>query len=351
MEEESLTKLRQKMDKPFRILSIDGGGIRGVFPAKILADLEDDLQSRGSSRTRIYEHFDLICGTSTGGIIAIALALGVPARQILNLYLENAGLIFGSKVRCLSRLFYSAHKRKVLEDLVRSTFRVDGLTREPRLEDCKTNLCIPIFDLMQGKPSVLKTRHHKSYIRDFHIPAYQVALATAAAPTYFDPYSGRYTDLNGSEQHFNNKVDGGVVANNPTLIGIIEARKAFGAPLESLRVLSIGTGTQTFCDTRTKSHWGLIYWIMGGRKRIIDLFMQGQALQVENLISLLHRGIDKREPENFVYHRIDTVLDETCNIELDETRKERLEKLVEKAHYEFQNHASILRNRFIDLLA
>lgn len=289
MEEELITRILLRMNKDFRILSIDGGGIRGVFPAKILADLEDDLRSKGNPHTHIYEHFDLICGTSTGGIMAIALALGIPAKQILSLYLDNANLIFGRKKGFFSRLFVSAHKRNALEDLVRSTFR-HGLAEDPRLADCKTNLCIPIFDLMQGKPSVLKTKHHKSYIRDFHIPAYQVALATSAAPTYFDPYSGRYTDLNGSEQHFNNKVDGGVVANNPAMIGIIEAQKAFGIPLKNLRVLSIGTGNQTFCDTRTKSLWGLTYWIGGKRKRIIDLFMQGQSLQVENLISLAHRG-------------------------------------------------------------
>lgn len=79
--------------------------------------------------------------------------------------------------------------------------------------------------------------------------------------------------------------------------------------------------------------------------------MQGQSQQVENLISLMHKGIARKEQDNFIYQRIDTFLDDSCNIELDETRKDRLEKLVEKAHYEFQNHASILRDRFIDLPA
>jgi hypothetical protein len=77
--------------------------------------------------------------------------------------------------------------------------------------------------------------------------------------------------------------------------------------------------------------------------------MQGQSQQTENLVSLLHKGIAKQEQENFVYQRIDTILDETCNIELDETRKDRLEKLIEKGHNEFQNHATNLRNRFFDM--
>lgn len=336
------------MNKPFKILSIDGGGIRGVFPAKILADIEDDLKANGDA-PEIFKHFDLICGTSTGGIIAIALGLGIPAKQILNLYLDNAPAIFGHKKNLVSQLLNSAHNRKTLESLVRSTFRKND-SEDFRLGDCRTNVCIPIFDLMEGKPSVLKTKHHDAYVRDFHIPAWQVAMATSAAPTFFDPYSAKYIDKLSSEQIFSNKIDGGVVANNPTLIGIIEARKAFGVPLQDLRILSLGTGSQKFCDASVRSKWGLRYWIMNKRKRIINVFMQGQSQQVENLIGLLHKGIDKREKENFVYQRIDTELDDTCNIELDETRRNRLEKLVEKAHYEFQTHASSIRARFIHVV-
>jgi uncharacterized protein len=336
--------------KPFRILSIDGGGIRGIFPAKILADIEADLQARNIGRYQIYKHFDLICGTSTGGIIAIALALGIPAREILKLYTEEAKTIFGGKKGLLRQIFYAAHDRSALEGLIRTTFKYGGLTEDPRLADCKTNVCIPIYDLLQGKPSVLKTKHHQTYVRDFHIPAFQAALATAAAPTFFNPYSGRYTDLLGEEQVFSNKVDGGVVMNNPTMAAIIEAQKAFGAKLEDLRVLSIGTGSKIFCEAGTKSQWGLHYWVLKNkRKRVIELFMQGQSQQTENLISLLHKGIAKQEPENFIYQRIDTILDETCNIELDETRKEKLEKLIEKGHNEFQNHAANLRNSFFDM--
>lgn len=336
------------MDKPFRILSIDGGGVRGIFPAKVLADLEDDLAARGGTRSLLHEHFDLICGTSTGGIIALALALGIPAREILNLYLDHSKMIFGQKRNFFSRIVNAAYDRKPLEEIVRQTFKYGGLPEDPRLMDCKTNVCIPVYDLVQGSPSILKTKHHEAYVRDYHLPAYQVALATSSAPTYFDPYSASYIDLNGAKQFLNNKVDGGVVVNNPTHVGIIEAQKAFGRPLHELRVLSIGTGTKTFCDSSKRSKWGLLYW-MNHRKRIIEVFMQGQTQQTENLISLMHKGIDKREPESFVYHRIDTPLDDTCNIALDETRRDRLEILVEKAHHEYQKNATILRDRFIDL--
>lgn len=337
------------MEKKFNILTIDGGGIRGIFPAMFLALIEAQLKSRGVEKHRICDHFQLIGGTSTGGIIAIALALGIPAADIVDLYLNNASKIFGSKRTLLSKIFYSAHDRDELEKLIRNKFKEAKRGEDPILKDCKTNVCIPIYDLMQGKPSVLKNDYHPRFIRDYHIPAYQAALATSAAPTYFDPYSTKYTDLHGMEQSFSNKVDGGVVANNPALLSIIEAQKAFKKDLSDLQVLSLGTGYQRFVDGCDRHNWGLKYWVGSNRKRLIELFMQGQSQLVQNLISLLQNGIDREEGHkpNFAYKRIDTELDETCVIELDETNKQKLEKLKEKAHIAFQNNGNEILNTFI----
>ncbi len=343
------------MAGPFKILSIDGGGIRGVFPAMFLASYEAELKAKGAENWHVYQNFDLICGTSTGGIMAIALALGIPAKEIYELYMDNANTIFGNKKGFLKRLKFAAHKRDELERLIQNKYKSyhngeDG--DDPRLKHCKTHVAIPIYDLMEGRPSVLKSKYHPSFVRDFHIPAYQAALATSAAPTYFDPYSATYTDLNGLEKQFQNKVDGGVFANNPTLNGIIEAQKAFNLELKDISVLSIGTGHQRFCDAgldKKKNHrikYGIHYWMLeDGKKRLIDIFMQGQTQQSQNLISILKNGIDKREPDNFGYIRIDTQLDDSCNIEMDETDKEKLKKLAEKATIEFQNNAThIIKN-------
>lgn len=332
--------------KSFNILSIDGGGIRGIFPAMLLANLEAELKLRGIENNQIFQHFDLITGTSTGGIIALALALGIPAREICDLYIKNAKGIFGKKRGFWKSLFYSKHDRSVLETLIRNKFKEVNGGRDPLLNDCKTSVCIPIYDLMQGKPSVLKSNYHPRFVRDYHIPAYQAALATAAAPTYFDPYSAKYTDLKGIQQSFSNKVDGGVFANNPTLLAMIEAQKAFNQNLKNLRILSIGTGHQKFTDSCERNNWGLWYWIRG-RKRIMELFMQGQSQQVQNLISLLQNGIDKQETENFIYKRIDTELDDTCFVELDETDPKKLEKLAEKAQHEFQKNANMIIELFL----
>lgn len=345
--------------KKFKILSIDGGGIKGVFPALFLTLLEDELKNRTDGKTKIYQHFDLITGTSTGGIIAIALALGIPAKEIYHLYLDNAKNIFGSKKPLflglkkpffLGQIFNSAHKRNFLENLVRKTFKEANNGTEPRLGDCKTNVCIPIYDLIQGNPSVLKTKYHPAFERDYHIPAYQAAMATSAAPTYFNPYTSEYKDLNGTTKDFVNKVDGGIMANNPTLVAFLEAIKAFKVDMSQLEILSLGTGYKKFTDGNSRKRWGLHYWMVKNkRKRLIELFMQSQSQLVANYISLLYQGIDKSEKDNpnFIYDRIDVFLNEDNNIEMDECNKTKIKNFAELASIEFQhNRTSVLKKHF-----
>lgn len=337
------------MNQSFNILSIDGGGIRGVFPAKILAELEAKLKADGNEKWQIYEHFDLICGTSTGGILAIALALGIPAKDLHDLYLENAKAIFGCKKGFLKQLRFASHERTELEKLIKAKFGEATENKEdPRLKDCKTSICVPIYDLFNGQPSVLKNNYHPKFTRDYHIPAYKAALATSAAPTYFTPYSSEYTDLNGLHKSFSNKVDGGVIANNPALLGIIEAQEAFYQNLANIRVLSIGTGHQKFSDSAHRTKWGILYWMNGKKQRLIDLFMQGQSQIVENLISLMQNGIDKEriDSPSFVYKRINTELNDTLNIAMDETEKIKLKKLSERGSFEFSNHANEIIQKF-----
>lgn len=357
----------------FKILSIDGGGIRGVFPAMFLADLEAKLQADGNPKWQVCQNFDFICGTSTGGIMALALSLGIPAKEIYELYYNNAQAIFGKKRNFMKSLLKSSYKTQVLENLIRAKFAEANNGEDPRLLNCKIPTCVTVYDLQEGSPRILKSKYHDSFVVDYHIPAYQAALATSAAPTYFDPHRGSYVDLNGLSKPFHSKVDGGVFCNNPTLVAIIEAQKALGKELKDLSVLSIGTGHQHFCDAgivepkslpnkflraigfsdkeSKRNRWGIIYWMLSlkRKKRLIELFMQGQSQQVQNLIGLMQHGIDKREKANFVYNRIDTLLDSTCNIELDETNKFKLDKLAEKASREFQKSSgSIIKEYCTD---
>lgn len=336
------------MNKKFKILSIDGGGIKGVFPAMYLMLIEAELEKKGHKKIRIHEHFDLITGSSTGGIIALALSFGIPAKEIYELYLNNAKGIFGKKRSTLiQQIFNSSHERAFLENLIRSKFKEYNNGIDPRLNDCKTDVCIPIYDLVKGNPSVLKTPYHEAFSRDYHIPAYQAAMATSAAPTYFAPYSNKYLDLNNIERNFANKVDGGVMANNPTLIAFLEATKAFGKDISELEILSIGTGSKKFTDGQSRKRWGLHYWMVKNkRKRLIELFMQSQSQLVANYVSLLHKGIDKREAENFVYDRIDVSLNSDNDIEIDECRKNLLENFAELAAIEFQSNSSLVLKKY-----
>lgn len=327
-------------DKKFRVLSLDGGGIRGLFSATILAEIERDLKKENVINWQIYKNVDLIFGTSTGGILGLALSLAIPAEEIKTLYFQNASEIFGSKSNILktakkfcNSFFRASHKRYNLERLVKEVYSKSHNGNQPLLKDCKVPVAVSIYNLDNGSPSVLKSSYHERFTRDPNLPVFKAALATSAAPTYFDPYSSvPYLDSKGDEVPFEYKVDGGVWANNPSLIALIEAQKAFKKELSEISLLSIGTGKSVFIEKKRKKGFGLFYWALTMNKRIIELFMQGQSQQVENVISLLKNGIDKEEPDNFDYLRLNVTFEEEFkSIEMDETDVSKLLKLEEKA--------------------
>ena len=169
-------------DREFKILSIDGGGIKGIFPALVLAELEERYLRDGS----IADHFDLITGTSTGGIIALGLSIGMPARDMANLYIGRGGEIFppypptwlgGLRRRWheARSYFLQRYDRAALVALLESTFG-DRL-----LGEAKARLCIPSCDGRYGDVYVFKTPHHPDYRKDQHEKMTTVACATAAA--------------------------------------------------------------------------------------------------------------------------------------------------------------------------
>ena len=333
-------------DEKFRVLSLDGGGIRGIFPAVILNEVEKDLKNKGVENWHIYQNVDLIFGTSTGGILALALSLGIPAEEIKNLYFNNAEKIFGNKKGFLKCIQNSSHDRKSLQSLLIDVFSKYHVGNNPKLKDCKVPVGVSIYDLSIGKPSVLKSNYHPRFTRDPNLPLLDAALSTSSAPTYFDPYSGdMYKDGKGDILQFKNKVDGGVWANNPSLIALIEAQKAFKIPLENINLLSIGTGERIFLEPNKEGKFGIWYWINNKRKRIIELFMQGQSQQVENILSLLKNGIDRQEPDNFTYLRLNTLFkNEADNIEMDEINQKRLVNLEERALAVYkENRVEILK--------
>jgi patatin-like phospholipase/acyl hydrolase len=207
-------------EEAFRILALDGGGIRGIFTASFLATLED------LSHGRAADHFDLIVGTSTGGIIGLALAFGIPARRILDLYLEEGRRIF-SRPRRLGMLLRPKYDSAPLARALRAIFG------DRIINDVLTPVCIASYELTTSYPRIWKDDHVEESLDGGETAAWRVALATSSAPIYFPGATVAPGDSH---------VDGGLFANNPTLVGLTEAVRYFHQPLDRIRVLSVGAG-------------------------------------------------------------------------------------------------------------
>lgn len=212
---------RGKVQGPvFRVLALDGGGMRGIFTASFLATVED------LAPCRVGVCFDLIVGTSTGGIIGLALAFGIPARRILDLFLERGDRIFG-RPRHLGMILRPKYDNRALERSLREIFG------ERMIDEVETPVCIPSYELTNSYPRIWKDGHAADLLWWGDQPAWKIALATTAAPIYFPG-----TQVLAGDSH----VDGGLFANNPTLVGLTEAVRYFHQPLDRIRILSIGAG-------------------------------------------------------------------------------------------------------------
>ena len=223
-----------------QVLALDGGGLRGLFSAHILACLERDLG------VTIRDHFDLITGTSAGGLIALALGAGIAPSDIVEAYAQLATMVFPPRRR-----------RNWLRRIFRPTYSVDALRVAVEsllgarvLGDARTRLVIPAYDVARGAVHVFKTPHHPRLVRDGAVPMVDVAVATAAAPTYFRAPAVDDVRL----------VDGGLWASNPSVVGIAEAVSMLDAPLDAIRVLNVGTTDPIGAHPRKLDDAGVWRW-------------------------------------------------------------------------------------------
>lgn len=233
-------------DRLFKILSIDGGGIRGVFPAAYLAELENRFLSGGP----ITSHFDMVAGTSTGGIIALALAKGLTAQDALRIYLDKGEDIFPPLVGTdrLIRLVKSVSKPKHDQEKLRSALHEEF--GNELFGAAQIRCVIPCFEGLHGEPFIYKTPHHPDYTLDQHKRMVDIALQTSAAPTVFPAVQDDGYIM----------VDGGLFANNPIMNALVDAVACFDVPLENVRILSIGTGEGTFSLSERAQNGGLKDW-------------------------------------------------------------------------------------------
>jgi len=255
--------------KPFKILSIDGGGIKGLYSASVLARLEEKAGVKSG------DCFDMICGTSTGGLIALGLANEMSADDLVKLYLEDGKQIFPTaenrQLRWIQRkivqvatqtFFWGKFRNKNLKNILDRTFG------DTTLGQLKNLVIIPSFNLTSGMPRIFKFPHKEGdYSMDKNIKLVDAALATSAAPTYFPIHSIDDTLF----------IDGGVWANNPSLCGLLEAIKFFVGEdkeyshVEILSIASISQASGWPSGVRKKRSF------IGWREKLIQTSMDGQA--------------------------------------------------------------------------
>ena len=326
----------------FKILSIDGGGIRGIVPAKILAELERRTGKKISSL------FNLIAGTSTGGILAAGLTMPKPntkepkytAENLINIYRQRGGEIFYEpfiekvmKLDDISRPKYSSAGRdKVLKEYFGDTPLQKALT-EVFVTSYDIQLRTPVFFTSQTNKEERTNRYYRKISSGFTM--HQAAMATSAAPTYFKPHK-----VEASAEHetqgrgFYALVDGGVFANNPTSLALMEAiidsKKPGKTPLElkDILVVSLGTGSLTRrYDYETASNWGLLGWVQPLLNITLDGSSESVAVQLEQLLP----KAQDRPPQ---YYRFQALLDAGKGLDdMDSTEPQNiknLEKLAEE---------------------
>ena len=303
--------------RPFRILTLDGGGIRGAFAAAFLADLEHRLQCR------VGDYFDLVVGTSTGGIIGAAIALGEPANRIEKFYREKGPMVFRrrweqptSRWRRVLRSVRRLPARVCDRVLRRFGLDCDWL-RRPKydtvvlresleevfgnrtMEDAQTcRLLINSVDLTRGQTIVFKTPHLPGMVRDRHYRIADIILATTAAPTYF-PHA-----VIGEGSAF---VDGGVWANNPSMVAVAESLQikqkcqrdgidpVFN--LESVQLLAIGTGKAPLFAVPPPQGAGVAWWAKGLLDLVSITQAQGVHFQSKYILNDRYQRIDFDVPD------------------------------------------------------
>jgi patatin-like phospholipase/acyl hydrolase len=287
------------MKNAVRILSIDGGGIRGVIPAVLLAEIEK------KTGTSIANLFDLIAGTSTGGILALLLATPKPdgsssprfgAEHLIEFYQMEGPRIFARsflhRLISMGNLKQEKYPESGIELVLSEYFG------ECRLHQALTDLLITSYEIERRFPfffrsSIARVRE------DYDFPMRDVARATSAAPTYFTP--AKIDAANTNESYA--LIDGGVFANNPAACALVEAMTTHPEAEECVLV-SLGTGslTRSIPYAEAKS-WGLARWA----KPVLDIVFEG----VNSTVDYQMRQLLPDQPAGTGhYYRFQTTLDE-----------------------------------------
>lgn len=334
------------MGKKVRILSIDGGGIRGVIPGVVLMQVEKTIQQKTNNpHAKLADYFDFFAGTSTGGILAgIYLCPDendptkprFTAEQAVELYLRRGPFIFNSsawkRFTSMGGLNEEKYSEEVLEKYLRAYFR------DIKLSELVKPCLIAAYEIEKRHPYFFSRNDAREFTdKDFYIR--DVARATSAAPIYFK--ASQIASMAGSLLSF---VDGGLVANNPAMCGLIEVLKGQGSgpvcPVEDVILLSLGTGIKKIpIEYKAAREFGALGWIKpilhivsSGNNEIVDYQVshqfknagvEDQYLRLSPILSTASADMDDASPENM------KALQE-AGVECADINRERIERLVEK---------------------
>jgi patatin-like phospholipase/acyl hydrolase len=293
------------------VLAIDGGGIRGIVPTVLLMALQERLERP------VVDYFDIVAGTSTGGLLASALCAPGEAdrppytlEEILGFYTQDCRQIFHRseswKLLSLDGMAKPKYPAEGMDAFLRQRFG------ELRLSGVAKPLVLVSYDIHRRQPwvfnSILAARDE---LRDFLLR--DACRATTAAPTYFP--AALIRSMAGTEHAL---VDGGVCANDPVLAGFVVADRHF--PGRPLRVLSLGTGnlTQPISGAEAQ-HWGIAGWAL----HILEVLADGQSSMSE---TSLHRLLGARSSDGSTYRRLQPVLPSDLG-RLDDTTPENVSGL------------------------
>ncbi|KAF5176403.1 Patatin [Thalictrum thalictroides] len=329
------------------ILSIDGGGIRGIIPGTILAFLESELQKLDGEDARLADYFDVIAGTSTGGLVTAMLTAPNPdnnrplyaAKDITAFYLENCPKIFPQRSGRLSTvrtMIASAMGPEYDGEYLHSLLRKE--LGETRLSQTLTNVAIPTFDIKRLQP-IIFSNFQLTADPTLDARLSDICIGTSAAPTYLPAYYFENKDTNGNIREFN-LVDGGVTANNPTLVALCELTKQIYnedpdflsiKPMDygKFLVISLGTGTPKTVEKYNAdmaAKWGLLGWLTaGGSSPLIDVFTQSSGDMVDYHLSVVFQALNSEQ--NYIRIQDDTLSVTESSTDLATT--ENLNALVE----------------------
>ena len=333
------------MATPFRILSIDGGGMRGILSGQLLVALEKKLQQKtGNSMARIADYFDMIAGNSTGGILACLylcpddnnpLRPMFSAEEAVNLYLKYGQDIFKDETRqkIISQGGFTNDKYPVdhFEALLKKYFK------DKKLSELLRPTIIPAYNVTKRSTHFF-TQHDAIQDQEFDFFIRDVARATSAAPTYFEPA------LIASAAGVNYPlVDGGVFANNPALCAFAEARqflknrKVLSNPQASdMFIVSIGTGSEKrSLNYDVAKGWGAMGWIFP----VLDIVLSGAVDSVDFQLQQIFESTDAAQN----YIRINPELGD-AKPEMDNASSQNLDALKEAGQASAEVNDAILEN-------